>query len=177
MRAITFFLAVLAAAAAPAAAQEPEPAQARPEALTRLTECRNVQGEAERLACYDREVAAFEAAEQSRQLVVMDRQQVRRTRRSLFGLVLPDLDIFGDNEVDEEEGVSALETTLRAASEDAYGKWILVLEDGARWRQIDSRTLARDPRGGHPIRIRRAAMGSYLANIDGQVAIRVRRER
>jgi hypothetical protein len=175
MRAITPFLAVLAAAAAPAAAQEAE--QQRPEALTRLVECRTLAVEAERLTCYDREVAAFEAAEQSRQLVVMDRQQVRRTRRSLFGLVLPDLDIFGDNNEDEEEGVSALETTLRAASEDAYGKWILVLEDGARWRQIDTRNLAREPRGGHTIRIRRAAMGSYLANIDGQVAIRVRRER
>ena len=179
MRAITPIIAALAATAAPAAAQEPEqePEQERPQALTRLAECRNVQGEAERLACYDREVAAFEAAEQSRELVVMDRQQVRRTRRTLFGLVLPNLDIFGDNNADEEEGVSALETTLRAASEDAHGKWLLVLEDGARWRQIDTRNLPRDPRGGHTIRIRRAAMGSYLANIDGQVAIRVRRER
>ena len=174
MRAITLIPALLAAAAAPAAAQEPE--QARPAALTRLVECRAVQGEAERLACYDREVAAFEAAEQSRELVVMDRQQVRRTRRSLFGLVLPDLNLFGDDNP-EEDGVSELETTLRSASEDAYGKWILVLEDGARWRQIDSRTLAREPRGGQTIRIRRAAMGSYLANIDGQVAIRIRRER
>ena len=175
MRAITPIFAVLAAAAAPAAAQEPEPE--RPEALTRLVECRNVPSEAERLACYDREVAAFEAAERSRELVVMDRQQVRRTRRTLFGLALPDLNIFGDDNEDEEEGASQIETTLRSAAEDPYGKWILVLEDGARWRQIDSRTLAREPRGGQTIRIRRAAMGSYLANIDGQIAIRVRRER
>jgi len=175
MRAIMLSFAVLAAVAAPAAAQPPE--QERPAALTRLVECRAVQAEAERLACYDREVAAFEAAEQSRELVVMDRQQVRRTRRTLFGLVLPNLDLFGDDNEDEEEGVSELETTLRSAAEDPNGKWILVLEDGARWRQIDSRTLSRDPRGGQTIRIRRAAMGSYLANIDGQIAIRVRRER
>jgi hypothetical protein len=174
MRIFTVSAALFAAAAAPAAAQPPE--AERPEALTRLVGCRAVQSEAERLACYDREVAAFEAAEQSRQLVVMDRQQVRRTRRSLFGLVLPDLDIFGDDNPDEEEGVSALETTLRSARQDAFGKWVLVLEDGARWHQIDSRELAREPRAGHPIRIRRAAMGSYLANIDGQIAIRVRRQ-
>ena len=176
MRNIAAFAVLLAAAAAaPAAAQPPEPE--RPEALTRLVGCRAVADEAERLACYDREVAAFEAAAQSRQLVVMDRQQVRRTRRTLFGLALPDLNIFGDDNPDEEEGVSAIETTLRAASQDAYGKWLLVLEDGARWRQIDGREMAREPRGGQPIRIRRAAMGSYLANIDGQIAIRVRRER
>lgn len=179
MRAIPLlFAASVAATAMPAAAQQTVavPASERPAALTRLIDCRSVQGEAERLACYDREVAAFQTAEQNNELVVMDRQQVRRTRRTLFGLTLPDLNIFGDDNPDQD-GVSVLETTLRAASEDPNGKWILVLEDGARWRQIDSRTLPREPRGGHPIRIRRAAMGSYLANIDGQIAIRVRRER
>ncbi|WP_129794473.1 hypothetical protein [Sphingosinicella sp. CPCC 101087] len=173
MRAHHWFIAAFAVAA-PAAAQEAQ--TQRPAALTRLIDCRAVQGEAERLACYDAAVAAFETAEQNNEVVVMDRQQVRRTRRSLFGLVLPDLDIFGDNQVDEVEGVSELETTIRSVREDGYGKWVFVLEDGARWRQLDSRELAREPRPGNTIRIRRAAMGSYLANIEGQVAIRVRRE-
>lgn len=174
-------LFLLAAAVAPVAFAAPafaqEANQQRPEALTRVLGCRTLQSAEERLACYDREVAAFENAEATNQLVVMDRQQVRRTRRTLFGLTLPDLGVFGDNNDDPEEAVAELQTTIRSAAQNANSKWVLVLEDGARWIQIDTRNLARDPRAGMPIRIRRAAMGSYLANIDGQIAIRVRRER
>lgn len=175
MRLLPLAAIIVAGAAAPAAAQLT--GNERPEALDRLLGCRALEAADARLACFDREVAAFEAAQAANQLVVMDRQQVRRTRRSLFGLVLPDLGIFGDNNADPEEAVAEIETTIRSAAQNGLGKWVMVLEDGARWIQLDTRTLPRDPRGGMPIRIRRAAMGSYLANIDGQVAIRIRRER
>lgn len=167
--------AALAACAAPAAAQ-PQNAAERPALLNRLFECRNLPGEAERLACYDQAVTAVQAAEASRELVMMDRQQVRRARRSLFGLSLPDLNIF-DNDNEDSETVTELTSTIRSATETGNGRWIFTLEDGARWVQIDSRQFSRFPRSGHTIRIRRAAMGSYMANVDGQVAIRVRRER
>ena len=161
-------------AASPAAAQEE--ARERPQALTRVLDCRAMQSDAERLACYDREVTALQQAEEARELVVLDRQQVRRTRRTLFGLTLPNLGLLGDDSPDQE-GVTEIQSTLRSAFQNPYGKWILTLEDGARWIQLDGREFGREPRAGHPIRIRRAAMGSYLANIDNQTAIRVRRER
>ena len=164
--------AALAAVAVPATAQQQQ--QERPPVLTRVVQCRTIASTAERLACYDREVAAMDAAEASRELVVMDRQQVRRARRSLFGLSLPDLGIFGGDEESDEES-ARIESTVRSASQTGNGKWIIVLADGARWLQVDSRNLAIEPRPGHSIRIRRALMGSYLANVNGQVAIRVRR--
>lgn len=166
--AIAASFGLAAASAAFAAPNRPE----RPEILTRVVQCRAIADAAARLACFDREVAAMDDAQTSGQLVAMDRQQVRRTRRSLFGLGLPDLGIFGD---DNEEEESRIESTVRSASRDANGKWIIVLADGARWGQIDSRELTLDPRPGQPIRIRRAALGSYLANVNNQVAIRVRR--
>lgn len=159
------------ASAAYAAPNRPE----RPEILTRVVQCRAIADAGERLACFDREVAAMDQAQASGQLVAMDRQQVRRTRRSLFGLTLPNLDLFGDNAGDEE--ASRIETTIRAVTRDPYGKYIFTLEDGALWRQTDSRGLSAPPRPGHAIRIRRAALGSYLANVNDQVAIRIRRVR
>jgi hypothetical protein len=161
---------------APVQAQRPDP-QARPETLTRMLGCRALQSTEERLACYDREVAAFEAAESSRQIVVMDRQEVRRTRRTLFGLPLPDLGIFGDATPDEEEGVSEITSTVRSATRNQNGQWVIVLEDGARWVQTDTRGPRRAVSAGMPIRIRRAALGSYMANIGEQSGIRVRRDR
>jgi len=72
----------LAGASLPAFAQETAPQ--RPEVLNRLTACRSVTAAAERLACYDRQVAALEAAEAAREIAVVDRQQIRRPRRSRF---------------------------------------------------------------------------------------------
>jgi hypothetical protein len=162
-----------ATGAASAQPSRTEPA-APPTALTRVFDCRGISATQERLACYDREVAAMASAQASGDLVAVDRQQVRRTRRSLFGLALPDLGNFGDGG-DDEEGQSRVETTLRSARQGGDGKWMFETAEGARWAQIDSRDLNVTPRAGQPIRIRRAAMGSYLANVNNLVAIRVRR--
>jgi hypothetical protein len=177
LRLSPFRIAVLAAAAlaaSAAAAQNQRPGAERPAVLSRVVQCRTIAAEAERLACYDREVAAMDQAATTGELVAMDRQQVRRTRRSLFGLTVPNLGVFGDDNQDEEEA-SRIESTVRSASMNANGKWIIEIEDGARWIQTDSRGLNFPPRAGQKIRIRRAALGSYLANVNNQVAIRVRR--
>lgn len=161
------------------AAAQP-PVAADPAALSALSACRSQVDPEARLACYDREVAALEAAVTDKRVVVMDRDQVRRTRRTLFGLALPNLSLFGDNDegtgdATEEEDVTRLETTIKRVAQNGRGIWSFELEEGGRWSQIDSRNLVRDPKPGSSIVIRRAAMGSYLANIDGQIAIRVRR--
>ncbi|MES3099800.1 hypothetical protein [Sphingomonas faeni] len=168
--------AMIAAATWPAFAAD----RAKPRApiFAELIECRSIAADAGRLACYDRQVKQLDQAEQSQDVVVVDRTQIRKARRSLFGLALPDLSIFGDRDergAPDEEGVSKLESTIKLARQNANGRWMLTLEDGARWIQVDTRTVGRSPRPGMPIVIRKAAMGSFLANIDKQIAIRVDR--
>ncbi|HEX8402147.1 MAG TPA: hypothetical protein VF628_10635 [Allosphingosinicella sp.] len=169
--AIPLFFAL---SAAPVMAQSGQ--QARPALLKDLVGCRSVADPASRLACFDRAASALDEAEKRKDLVVVDREQLRKTRRTLFGLTLPNLSVFGDDNKDEE-GVTRIETTLKGATQNGLGKWIFTLPDGAHWEQIDSRELANTPRPGHEIKIRRAAMGSYLANVQGQIAVRVRRMR
>jgi hypothetical protein len=84
--------------------------------------------------------------------------------------------VFGDDS-STEPGVERIETTIARLSQTGFGKWIFVLPDGATWEQIDSRELPIDPKVGNSIKIRKAAMGSYLANVKEQVAIRVKRLR
>lgn len=148
----------------------------RPAALKRLSDCRTVADQMQRLACYDREVAAVDAAEARKDLVVLDRQQLTKARKTLFGLTLPNLSVFGQD-APEAEGVSHIEAKIKAVSQTPYGKWILDLQDGGRWAQIDSKELPIDPQAGQDIKIRKGAFGSHLANVNGQVAIRVQRLR
>lgn len=161
---------VMLAAASGAEAAEPE----RATALRKLVACRSIADITARVACFDREVAAIDAAEARKDLVVFDRAQVRKTQRSLFGLSLPDLNIFGDDSKDAQKEIVS---TIKRAWVNSNQKWAFELPDGARWAQTDSRVIHLDPRPGDSIRIRRAALGSYLANIGRQTAVRVQRIR
>lgn len=146
----------------------------RPVPFKKLIDCRAIADTGQRLICYDREAAALDAAESRKELVVLDRAQLRKTQRTLFGLPLPDLGIFGDGSAETQTEIT---TTISRAWMHSNGKWAFQLADGARWAQTDSRELVFEPEPGQSIRIRRAALGSYLANIEGQSAIRVQRIR
>jgi hypothetical protein len=171
-----FPLAIAAAGlAAIAAAAPPAPPQ-RPAALEAVLRCRAIADAQARLACFDTAVASFEAATVSRDVVVVDRAQVRETRRSLFGLSLPRLAIFGAGRGADEEEIQSLEGVVASAFEDGEGRWVVHLQDGGTWRQIDATLLGRAPRAGSKVVIRRAAMGSFMMRVDNQSGFRARRE-
>jgi hypothetical protein len=145
-----------------------------PPAFKQVVDCRSIADQAQRLACYDARVAELEAAASRSDVVIVDRNQIRQTKRTLFGLPLPNLAIFGDSDGDGD-GVSRLETTIRSVRQTGDGKWMLTLQEGGTWVQTDSRELIADPEAGAKVTVRRAALGSYLANVAGQPAIRVKR--
>lgn len=146
---------------------------ASPTVLTNVLGCRAITDPAARLACFDRSVSALGDAQSKGELVTLDRQEVRKTRRSLFGLTLPSLRILGDED-DSEEG-KEIETRIVRAAPGPDGKWIFQLAEGGRWAQTDTRKFIVDPKAGQTIRIRRAALGSYTANINDQRGIKVKR--
>lgn len=178
IRPLALALILTAAASAADAQRRGAPtAPERPEVLNQLTACRQVTPDAERLACYDRQVAALEAAESAREIAVVDRQQIRRTRRSLFGLTLPDLGIFGGDRDEGEDGaaVNEITSTITSIGTNAEGRTTYRLADNSVWVQTEGR--AGFPRTGEAIRIRRGPLGSFIANIAERPGIRVIRQR
>lgn len=147
----------------------------QPEVVQSLFACRTITDAEARLRCYDTQTAALQQASQDREVVMVDKEQIKKTRRGLFGLSLPNMNIFGGGKNDEEsERVLEVEGII-AQAQLVRRNWFITLEDGAKWVQTDARELIRDPHKGSAIKIRAAALGSYLANIDGQTAIRVKR--
>ena len=71
----------------------------------------------------------------------------------------------------------ALQVELKALMAATNTAGVMVLEDGAVWRQIDAESPFNAPRAGSSVKIRRAALGSFFLNIDGQTAIRAQRSR
>lgn len=165
--------ALILMAASPALA---DPKDSRSSLITAAAQCTTITQAAERLACYDRAVGALVSAEQKREVVIIDRAQVRQTRKTLFGLNLPNLGLFGDTGAkDGPDAVTQIESTLAKAELDG-GAWLFTLSDGARWRQTDDNVLGGRPRVGNAVVIRRGALGSFKLSLAGQPAIKVRRE-
>ena len=146
----------------------------RPESYSAVTRCRTIPDDAARLACFDDAVAKLDTAIDRRDVVVVDREHIRQTKKTLFGLSMPELNLFGGGGKDLDE-ISAIDGVIGGARMDENNAWIVQLEGGATWRQIDSRPLALAPRRGSKVVIRKAALGSYMMRIDGQPGIRVRR--
>lgn len=142
-----------------------------------LAACRGIADGPARLACFDQKVSKLLDAEDKRDVVVVDREQVRETRRSLFGLALPRLAIFGRSEKEEKaEEIDHIETTLVKAYPDPMGRYIFLLTEGGRWHQIDSYEMGRDPKPGDKVVVSRAALGAFRLSVAGKNGVKVRRE-
>ena len=152
------------------------PPSDRAATLRAVVDCRAIATPDERLACYDRSVAALDTAEREKRVVVLDEGQVRETRRSMFGFASISNPLVEGQDGDEATQVREITTTVERAAHDRYGKLVVTMEDGAVWHQADDIDLVRQPKKGSAALIRRATLGNYRMKLDGQVAIRVKRE-
>ncbi|PTQ13056.1 hypothetical protein CLG96_02640 [Sphingomonas oleivorans] len=146
-------------------------------ALTALTNCRAIAENEARLACYDAAAAELDTAANKKDILVLDREDVRETRRSLFGFALPRVPLFGARDDNEEkvEDIEEITAKIRGARSLGYGKWQIVLEDGATWSTTEA-VARREPKGGSTVVIRRKSMGSYMMKIDGDQGVRAKRD-
>ncbi|HEX6376887.1 MAG TPA: hypothetical protein VFZ91_14340 [Allosphingosinicella sp.] len=162
--------ALLVPAALPAKTARPQP---RPEAFEALVRCRALADDAARLKCFDAAAATLQQAAENRDLVVVDRKQIREANRGLFGLDLPDVNPFGGGGGEEE--IKSIESVVRSAVQDGDGRWVVTLEDGSTWAQTDSYPLAVNPKRGHKVKVVKASMGSYMMRVNGQPGVRAKR--
>jgi hypothetical protein len=139
-----------------------------PPVFQAVLDCKAIADPTERLGCFDRSVAAMETANKAKDLVVADRSTMREARRGLFGLTLPNIKLFGG---DDKEEVTEIESTIASFRAAKDGFLIFELEDGARWKQTDGKQQF--PKVGDKVKIRKAALGSYMANIGTKTGIRV----
>lgn len=147
--------------------------------LDSLRKCQAISEDAARLACFDGAVGTIIAASDSDDLRIVDREEVRETRRKLFGFSLPDLGIFGRRDRDgdtnaQDDEFDSLETTIASVSPTGSG-YVLTTAEGAKW-QIDNvpRRLM-TPRVGQSLEIRSGALSAYFLRINGQGGVKGRR--
>jgi hypothetical protein len=169
-------LLALTAMASMSDAHAAEKARDRPELFRNLLDCRGIADDGQRLACYDRSVGAMEDAEKKKDLVVVDRKEIRETKKSLFGFSLPKLSLFGSGDEKEEKAdeVQEIESTVVSVRPAKGGDWALRLaNDAGTWETGGALTVP--PRAGDKVKIRKASLGSYLGSVGISRGIRFRR--
>jgi len=174
---IVYVVAGATLACAPVVARD---APVRPPAIQAVFDCRGITDDKERLACFDTGIAKLDAAQASGDIAMVDREQVRETRRKLFGFTLPSLAIFGSADAKGRPGrdrddFDEITSTISAARPNSEGMWIITLEDGARWEQTGSVVFGRLPKPGATVVIKRAALGSFKMSIGSSPAVKARR--
>lgn len=176
LRAVSIATFALCLAAVPAGAKDKDEAKVAPKIFQDVVDCRKIEADAERLACYDNKVASLETAQQSKQLYIADKEEVKKSRRGLFGLPLPDLGIFGGDDEDEkdEDVIKQIEAVIKSVRSSSTG-YVFTLEDGAIWGQTEDRYPGITPKPGQKILIKRGAMGSYMGSIEGRPSFRIKR--
>jgi hypothetical protein len=157
----------------PAAAAQAE--GQTPGAVRSLLACRAIADSAARLACFDKEAAAMATAVAQKDLLVIDREGVRNTKRTLFGLSVPRLRILeGGGKADE---ISQIDGVLSSVGRNADGGFVFSLQDGASWTQIDQNPFAIEPRAGDKVVVKRGMLGSYVLTVNRQPGVKVKRIR
>jgi len=164
----------LLAGVAFATAASAERERNRPELFSKLLDCRAVTDAGQRLACYDTSVGAIEEAEKKKDLVVVDRKEIRETKKSLFGFSLPNIGLFTGDKDDEKDEVSEISSTVESARGIKGGDWSIKLaNDSGTWETISNVDVA--PRAGDKVRIKKATLGSYLGQVGINRGVRFRR--
>ena len=170
-----FTLAATALIAVPVTAAPPK--FARPKAVTALDACRKIAQDSARLACYDRAVGALTDAVSSGDVAVVDREQMVKTRRSLFGFTLPDLPLLGSGRKGEPE-LKKIASTIVTSSSLADGRYRMKIADSdAIWETTENSDSLSPPRSGEKITIEKGALGAYFIQVGSQRWVRGRRVR
>lgn len=165
----TLGLAITLVSAAPA--KKPKEAPPPPAQVNELLACRGIADSAARLACYDKAAGSIGEAVAKQELVVFDKESVKKTKRGLFGFSIPNLGIFGD----EEGEINQVEGSIEGYAFNADGGYIFRLADGSRWTQLDGKPIAVPPRNGDKVVVKRGALGSYILSVDRQPGVKVKR--
>jgi hypothetical protein len=166
--------------------------------LSPIYACAEKTDPTQRLACFDAAVAQVKAAESRSEIIALDQPRVAAVRREAFGFRIPSLPKFGFGGGAAASGTSNAAagtpsaqqaSTSNVRDEDieeqtfavsrvsaATGRATIYLENGNIWQLTESGEFNAPSRTPYNVRIRSAAMGSYILQVEGRnKGYRVRR--
>lgn len=137
-----------------------------------VANCLAIVDPATRLPCLDAAARALVDGINRHEVTVVRREEVRRVRRSLFGIEGdPGAALPGA----AAERIDSLDTSVAAAMRGDNDRWVLRLAEGGRWETTEPWLVGRDPKPGMTATIRRGSLGAFILKVGNERSVRVRR--
>lgn len=130
-----------------------------------LRSCASISRNAERLACFDRAIAALAAGKEGAAVAAT-------TPEASFGL---NASVREAPAVKEKDGadLQSVQSTVQGFARAADGSTVIRLENGQSWRQLSGGdTLLKK---GDAVTVTRGALGSFQMNVPSGRTVKVRR--
>lgn len=141
--------------------------------VSKLETCTTITDDAERLACFDREVGALVGAANQGAVRVVDKEEITEARRKLFGYSVPDAGIFKADNKEEEEAARRLTSKITKVRQVSDKEWYIWIEEGnAQWRLRNDSIRFRAPEVGDTVEFQPATMGTYWIKVNGRKGVR-----
>ncbi|MEQ8827695.1 MAG: hypothetical protein RIC82_07960, partial [Parvibaculum sp.] len=99
---------------------------------------------------------------------------VRRTRRQLFGLSVPDVGILAGDEKDRE-ATDTLTTRITSVRYRPRRRAEFTTAEGARWQIFKVPRRLADIEPGDEVEFKKASLGTYFIRINGQMGVKGKR--
>lgn len=136
--------------------------------LAALQACRAIADNSQRLACFDAAAAEFDASVKAKDVVVIDRETLKKERARQFGRVKRDDPSFAAARVPEPRELRGKVLAVSPAAQ-----FLLITVEGAGLWQTTEETF-QPPRPGADVVISKGALGGYTMSYGGR-AVRARR--
>jgi hypothetical protein len=141
-----------------------------------LRDCRAITAIEARAQCYDSQVGTLLGAIDAGDVRLVDREEVRKTRRQLFGLTLPETELLKPDEKERAEEASELfETTIASGRQTGPTTWRFTTAEGAVWEINNPPRKIKPIQAGDKVVFKKASLGYYFIRINGQIGVKGRR--
>lgn len=138
--------------------------------ISKLETCMQIADDAERLACFDREVGELVGATNDGEVRVVETEEITEARRKLFGFSVPDVGLFSGGDDDASD---LLQSTITRVQKVGRNEWHFWIEEGnAKWRMKNNSIRARAPKVSDSVEFKRATLGTYWIRVNGRKGVR-----
>ena len=145
--------------------------------LDSLKQCKAITDPQQRLTCYDSAVTSVLSAIDQGEIRVVDKVDVEKTQRGLFGFSLPKIGLFGGgNDDGKVEELDMLESTITEVKQVSGDTWLLRIAEGdAQWQISNAPMRFSAPKIGDKVVFKRASFNSYFIRVGNQIGVKGRR--
>lgn len=142
-------------------------AQAQTSPLSEIYACASITDNADRLACFDKNVPILQVKEEKKEIITLDAEGVKEIERDSFGFSLPSLPKLGilksksekSKKTSQYYGVKSVSTNRKGVT--------FTMENGHVWKQINGE-IGKIPKGTLTAKIKPATMGTFFISVKNE---------